>query len=743
MTRSKITTNDLCNTLKDKINNGIVNIATATTLGVIKQGNNISIDAEGTISSNSGSGLLSVAEGNGTTASGDYSHAEGSGATASGMSSHAEGNNTIAGVSDYYLTTSLSGFPINLNTESGFPEIILTVSPIDIKNFFCNDSIKLIASGDASECSSINNTWLVSDINKTTNTITIDSYDCVSFVNSRNITSISSFKKIGSYFSHAEGSGTVASGTNSHAEGQSTTASGISSHAEGIGTTASGINSHAEGNGTTASGIYSHAEGASAVTSGNYSHAEGSNTVASGDSSHAEGNYTTASGSTSHAEGSGTVASGINSHAEGKFTLASNGTLYKITAFDDTAKTITLDNVTGLVVGNKLDIKITSSKSLINIPITVINGLVVTLNTTSTLNSLWKYAIDRSTNMYPTHAEGNNTIASGNYSHAEGDSTTASGDNSHAEGQSTTASGGYSHAEGNNTIASGNYSHAEGLYNQSRYAQHAMGQYGTISDTTDTAYLATGEAFMIANGTGTSARGLAFKVMFDGKTYADGAYASAGADYAEYFEWLDGNADNEDRVGFFVAMDGDKIRKANSTDDYILGVISATPSVVGDNYESWQCKYIIDEFGRIQYHDVTIPESYRTLYHEAIYDMVITQEVLDDYGNVIIPYSEESVLVKEAYEEQVVEQEERVEVHPIYNQEWDSSKEYIAREHRQEWSPVGMMGKLLVRDDGTCKINQYCKPNDEGIAILCDKTSEVKYRVIKRINKEIIQVIIK
>lgn len=63
-----------------------------------------------------------------------------------------------------------------------------------------------------------------------------------------------------------------------------------------------------------------------------------------------------------------------------------------------------------------------------------------------------------------SHAEGNSTTASGNYSHAEGNSTIASEDSSHAEGTSTTASGDSSHAEGMYTKASGDYSHAEGAW---------------------------------------------------------------------------------------------------------------------------------------------------------------------------------------------------------------------------------------------------------------------------------------
>ena len=64
-----------------------------------------------------------------------------------------------------------------------------------------------------------------------------------------------------------------------------------------------------------------------------------------------------------------------------------------------------------------------------------------------------------------SHAEGDNTTASGAASHAEGYATTASGAASHAEGRETTASGAYSHAEGFSTTASANYQHVEGIYN--------------------------------------------------------------------------------------------------------------------------------------------------------------------------------------------------------------------------------------------------------------------------------------
>jgi hypothetical protein len=525
-------------------------------------------------------------------------------------------------------------------------------------------------------------------------------------------------------YAHAEGNTTFANGFYSHSEGQETIAEGEASHTEGYQAKAEGNYSHAEGNTTIAYGFNSHAEGDSTLSNGNGSHAEGHNTNAYGFYSHAQGENTTAYGDYSHSEGYDTVASTNVSHAEGDSTLACQGQAYNIVAFNNTNKTITLDDATGLIVNDVVDIRIFDSKALIDIPIKAINGLIITLDTTEMITSSWKHVIKKANSQAAVHAEGYNTLAVAGFSHAEGMYSSASGQAAHSEGYKNIASGNYSHAEGYNTTASGHYSHVEGNSNQSKYLQHVMGQFATISSASNTTYVSTSEAFIIGNGTSTTARGNGFKVLFSGATYADAAYASTGADYAEYFEWLDGNPNNEDRVGYFVTLDGDKIRKANSTDEYILGIVSATPSIIGDNYESWQNKYITDNFGRIQYQNVTIPATYRTIYHQPEYDL---------HGK----------LIKEAYSEQVLDMPERIEKQPIYNPDWDPSKEYISRENRQEWSPIGMMGKLLIRDDGTCEVNKFCKPNDDGIATACDITSNIKYRIMKRINDNIVLVLLK
>ena len=39
--------------------------------------------------------------------------------------------------------------------------------------------------------------------------------------------------------------------------------------------------------------------------------------------------------------------------------------------------------------------------------------------------------------------------------------------------------------------------------------------------------------------------------------YGTGAFNASGADYAELFEWADGNPDHQDRAGLFVTLQGD------------------------------------------------------------------------------------------------------------------------------------------------------------------------------------------
>lgn len=302
-----------------------------------------------------------------------------------------------------------------------------------------------------------------------------------------------------------------------------------------------------------------------------------------------------------------------------------------------------------------------------------------------------------------SHAEGEDTIAANRHSHAEGCSTDASGAYSHAEGYSTAASGYYSHAEGYDTEAYGDCSHAEGYATTALDYQHAQGHYNntaTAKPGVPSGQGSTGStAFVIGCGTSTSAAN-AFRVEYSGQIYALSAIKSTGRDYAEYFEWQDLNLDAEDRRGYFVTLDGDKIKIAEPN-DYILGIVSGQPSVVGNGDEDWRGRYILDEFGAF------ITEEFE--YEEEVWD-------------------------KETNESRIVT---KTGIKYKENPEYDPSLDYIQREDRPEWDAVGMMGVLSVRDDGTCEVNGYCKVAEGGIAT----ASETGYRVIKRINDNIVEVI--
>lgn len=76
-----------------------------------------------------------------------------------------------------------------------------------------------------------------------------------------------------------------------------------------------------------------------------------------------------------------------------------------------------------------------------------------------------------------------------------------------------------------------------------------------------------------------------FKVTSTGTVYCNGSVNANGADYAEYFEWEDGNTEKENRTGLFVSLHKNKIRIAKSQNEYIVGIVSTNPSIVGNNGE--------------------------------------------------------------------------------------------------------------------------------------------------------------
>ena len=169
----------------------------------------------------------------------------------------------------------------------------------------------------------------------------------------------------------------------------------------------------------------------------------------------------------------------------------------------------------------------------------------------------------------------------------------------------------------------------------------------------------------------------------------DGSVTTGGIDYAEYFEWKDGNSSSEDRRGHSVITDGNKIVVATSSDDAskIIGIVSTNPTILGDaDLEKWMFKYERDDYGSLIWEEHTVTEwtdedgkdhSYDTdripSDVTAPSDATVISEEEDKYGNTIKLKRKK------------------------LNSEWDSTQDYVSRKDRKEWEAIGLVGKLRLK----------------------------------------------
>lgn len=283
---------------------------------------------------------------------------------------------------------------------------------------------------------------------------------------------------------------------------------------------------------------------------------------------------------------------------------------------------------------------------------------------------------------------------------------TASAKYAHAEGAYTSATGECSHAEGRNTAAFGMYSHSSGKGTQANTFQTVIGKYNALKPgTEETSQSNADTLFMIGNGVSNGpnspTRSNAFRTAADGQSFGLKAFGASGADFAEYFEWLDGNPNSEDRRGMFVTLDGDKIKLANAG-DFIVGVVSSMAAFLGNtSSEQWQGRYLQDVFGDWIQEEVEIPEK------------------TDELTGKVIPA--------------------HTAVQYALNPDYDPNQEYVSRQFRKEWSPVGMLGQVVVVDDGTCTVGGFCNAGVDGVGT----AAETGYKVMKRVDSTHVKVLVK
>lgn len=643
-------------------------------------------------------GNHSHAEGHSTQAIGGQSHAEGASTQAIGGNSHAEGNTTVANGGNSHAegvrsSTGASasgahaeGYQTQANGSSSHAEGSSSIAT-GVNSHAEGNNSKAVGGNSHAEGSS-------SEANGGT--------------------------------SHAEGYGTKADGQESHAQNHATQASGNYSHAEGQNSKALKIGSHAEGYYTQANGEYSHSENYKTQTIGNYSHAEGNMTIAKGENSHtegqetltgvnaiaahAEGYKTQANGNYSHVEGNGNIDNGENNHIEGynnKTVLTSNshieGQNNYIEGFifsnGDGEPTLSDNNHIAGYNNKVYDLKNSHIEGKNN---KIYGGTVGDIMSSSEIHVEGSdHSIYFMYGEENIHIEGQAHSINTEYlsnSHMEGKENTIGSDTAyrlesvHVEGYHTKAFGNYSHVNGNNTIAQYRSSTVIGEYNK---------PYILVDDDTSIDRFSdiAGDLFVVGNGQSDTSRSNAFRIHNTNGVFG-GTYNSTGADYAEYFEWADGNPNKEDRIGLLVTLDGEKIKLANDGDE-ILGVISGNGSVIGDSYDdTWQGMYLRDVYGRYIIEEVELE---RTLSNGET----------------------------ETYTQK------QLKVNPDYNPE----EKYIPRSQRPEWDAVGLLGKLYVYDDGTAIVNGYVKVDENGMATYSSEKTNM--RVLSRINKNVIRVFLK
>ena len=218
--------------------------------------------------------------------------------------------------------------------------------------------------------------------------------------------------------------------------------------------------------------------------------------------------------------------------------------------------------------------------------------------------------------------------------------------------QYTNQGGTYAHAEGIQTLANGYASHAEG---QGTIAyetfQHVSGKWNNTTNSN--------QLFIIGKGTSATARSNAFRVDSSGNVYGSGATYNTGADYAEYFESVTGEALP---FGTVVELEGKKIKECENPDNAI-GVISSNPTMVGNTEDGtadeWVGKYEKDIWGRY------IMEDYTYEIADSIVEGKVTYKTVTDKR-------------------------------PKLNPNFDPNTLYTPRAERPEWNVVGLMGQIKV-----------------------------------------------
>lgn len=458
--------------------------------------------------------------------------------------------------------------------------------------------------------------------------------------------------------------GNIATGLNSMAAGMLSTASGNHSIALwGSGNSASGLFSFVGGNNNTATTTYS------TVIGGESNKASGSHSfIGGGDSNSATTSYSS-------------IVGGIQNSVSGSRSFIGGGRLNSAT----TSYSCIVGGLANLITG---------SQSFV--------GGGYNNSTKGTNSFIGSGILNSITGNTSTIAGGSGNTLVGAYSFIGG------GQNNYAPVTHSFIGGGQNHTGGGvhsfigggqNNITFGAYSSVIGGRGNAALHTHSIAAGGGSQTRAYFDFVLGGVDTITSSVNNNKIRldGL------DGNIKMDGAVSSPESDYSEYFEFEDGNLNNEDRRGYFVSLVDGKIKIGNEN---TIGIISVSPTIIGDSAPNhWSGMNVKDIWG------VNIKEEYK------IYKIDNKKIFVDTQNNKFLEYPNPSHPKGIQFDGLIPEDiQYTTEKYNKINPDFNSSILYLDRSERKEWAPVGLLGKLHVR---TAEIitSKFINVNSNGMAI--------------------------
>jgi hypothetical protein len=180
----------------------------------------------------------------------------------------------------------------------------------------------------------------------------------------------------------------------------------------------------------------------------------------------------------------------------------------------------------------------------------------------------------------------------------------------------------------------------------------------------------------------------------DGNAFADGTWSNNGADYAEFFESVNGQALT---LGAAVVLDGNKVREATEQDpaSAVIGVVrpkepSKASMVIGNTaWNKWANKYLTDDFDRYIMEDHDVVEWEETITDED----GNTSTKQHSYESHNIP---EGITVPADATRKTHDDKGNKFQHYKLNPAWNPDSEYVNRENRPEWNIIGLLGQVKI-----------------------------------------------